>query len=112
VSSVVVIISVVCLVTLSLVMAYTAIWLMKANRLEPEPLAPLEMMGEQSWQAASADERQLILNEVRPDPLREVAREPEPAPDPGPRDPSDPLPVIVGADLIDDSVVRPSSGTH
>jgi flagellar basal body-associated protein FliL len=97
VSSVLVIIAIVSLVVLSVVMAATAIWLIRSNRLEPAPLAPLEMMGEPDWQQADPAERQLILDEVRPDPLREVAREPEMAQDPVPRDPSDPLPVIAPA---------------
>ncbi len=97
VSSVLVIIAIVSLVVLAVVMAATAIWLMKSNRWEPAPLAPLEMMGEPAWNDADPLKRQLILDEVRPDPLREVAREPEPAEDPVLRDPSDPLPVIAPA---------------
>jgi hypothetical protein len=98
VSSVVVIVASVSLVILSLVMAATAIWLMKANRIEPSPLAPLEVMGESIWQDADPVERRMILDEVRPDPLREVAREPLPAELPmtnGSRDLHyEPLPVI------------------
>jgi hypothetical protein len=109
---VVVIISIACLVTLSLVMAGTAIWLMRANRLEPEPLAPLEVMGEQRWQGADPKKRVEILDEVRPDPLRAVAREPEPAHDPATGDPCDPLPVIVGGTRIEGSAVSPTSSPH
>ena len=97
VSSVLVIIAIVSLVVLSVVMASTAIWLIRSNRWEPAPLAPLEKMGDPDWMHADPNDRQLILDEVRPDPLREVARIPEPAEDPVPRDPSDPLPVIAPA---------------
>ena len=108
----VVIISIACLVILSLVMAGTAIWLMRANRLEPEPLAPLEVMGEQRWQGADPEERAVILDEVRPDPLRVVAREAEPAQDPVLRDSSDPLPVIAHGQQIEGSVAAPTSSPH
>jgi hypothetical protein len=94
VSSVLVIVAVVALVVLSVVMAATAVWLIRANRWEPAPLAPLEIMGESDWQRADPSDRQQILDEVRPDPLREVTRVPEPAEDPATRDPFDPLPVI------------------
>jgi hypothetical protein len=99
VSSVVVIVASVSLVILSVVMAATAIWLMKANRAEPTSLAPLEVMGDPIWQKADAQERQIILDEVRPHPLREVARQPLPAELPIDEDSMrltyEPLPVIV-----------------
>lgn len=94
VSSVLVIIAIVSLVVLAVVMAVTAIWLMKSNRWEPASLAPLEMMSETVWHEADLSQRRLILDEVRPDPLRPVARVPELAEEPVLRDPSDPLPVI------------------
>jgi hypothetical protein len=93
-------------------MAGTAIWLMRANRLEPAPLAPLEIMGEQRWQGADPVERAVFLDEVRPDPLRVVAREAEPAQDPVLRDPCDPLPVIADGPHIEGSVAAPTSSPH
>jgi hypothetical protein len=99
VSSVVVIVASVSLVILSIVMASTAVWLMKANRAEPSSLAPLEVMGEPIWQNADSLEREMILDEVRPDPLRQVGREPLPAELPISDDPMtisyEPLPVIM-----------------
>ncbi len=95
----VVIVASVGLLILSVVMASTAIWLMRANRREPAPLAPLEMMGDPTWQNADAVEQQMILDEVRPNPLREVARQPLPAELPESDDVTarslEPLPVIV-----------------
>jgi hypothetical protein len=96
---VVVIVASVSLLILSAVMAVTAIWLLKANRVEPTSLAPLEVMGDPNWHSADPRERQMILDEVRPDPLRQVTRQPLPVETPIASSSVDrsyePLPVVV-----------------
>ena len=94
VSSALVYTAIIVLVVISIVMAATAVWLWRANREDPAPLGPLEMMSHPMWMQAEESDRRVLLDESRPDPFRQVGREAEEAEVPAPRDPSNPIPVI------------------
>lgn len=55
------------LVAMGLALAMVAVWLYRATRPDPELLAPLEAMGERSWQRLDPVGQRRRLDELRPD---------------------------------------------
>lgn len=80
------------LVVLGVALVMLAVWLVRATRVDPEVLAPLERMGERTWRSADPVYQRRELDELRPEgaePLDPMAAPPrvDEAFDEGPRAP-------------------------
>jgi hypothetical protein len=102
------------LVALGAALVVLTVWLVRRTRVDPDVLAPLELMGDRSWRRASdVDTRVQRLDEVRPDgALTLAAIAPMLASDPGDEDAAHVAVDPGDGEVVDGPVQGPPAPPH